>query len=47
MNSLKNQCIHNTAEIVDLNVLEKEFVSADTDVTKVENKVVKGLFDRL
>ena len=43
----KSGLIHETAGIVDENKIEDTIMSADTDVTKIKNKVIKGLFDRI
>ena len=43
----KSGLIYETAGIVDENLVDNTIVSADTDVTKIKNKVIKGLFDRL
>jgi hypothetical protein len=43
----KSGLIHETAGIVDENLVGETIVSAYTDVTKIKNKVVKELFDRI
>jgi len=43
----KSGLIHETASIVDKNLVDETIVSANTNVTKIKNKVVKELFDRI
>ena len=43
----KSGLIHETAGVVDEKSLDNEIITSDTDVSKIKNKVVQGLFDRL
>ena len=43
----KQSVIKNTAEIISTDRLDEHMVSADTDVTKIRNNVIKGLFETL
>ncbi|WP_313133208.1 hypothetical protein [Anaerocolumna sp.] len=45
---LKQQgLLKDTAGIVNPKVIENEIVTADADVTKINNKIIKGLFDTI
>lgn len=43
----KSGLINETAGVVNENIINNTIVSADTNVTKIKNTVLKGLFDRL
>ncbi len=45
---LKQQgLMENTARIINPEVIENEIVTAETDVTEIKSKVIKGLFDNI
>lgn len=45
---LKQQgLLKDTTGIVNVKVIENEIVTADADVTKINNKIIKGLFDTI
>lgn len=43
----KSGLINETAGVVNENIINNTIISADTNITKIRNTVVKGLFDRL
>lgn len=45
---LKQQgLLKNSAEIVNTDVIKDEIISADTDITGIKSKIIKGLFERI
>lgn len=43
----KQGVIKNTAEIISTDHFDEHIVSADTDITKIRNNIIKGLFETL
>lgn len=43
----KNGLLENTAGIVDSNIVDANLVTPETDVSKIKNKVIKGLFEKV
>jgi uncharacterized protein Yka (UPF0111/DUF47 family) len=43
----ENGIVKNNSDIVDSEVINKEVFNSETDVDKIQNKVIKGLFDSI
>jgi hypothetical protein len=43
----ENGLIKNNSDIVDSEIIKKEIFSSESDVNKIKNKVIKGLFDSI